>query len=120
MPVTTPEIESTDATAGFPEDQCPPEGDAVRVVVVPSQILKEPVSVDAEFTVTVAVVKQPDECVYVTDEVPVDNAVMIPLADPTLATDVVAEVQVPPDTAFVNVVEAPAQIVNVPPIADGV
>lgn len=53
-------------------------------------------------------------------DVPAVTPVMIPLADPTVATDVAADVQVPPVTVFVNVVDDPVQTVNVPPIADGV
>ncbi len=119
IPVTTPDIESTIATEVFPEDQFPAEGAAESVVDVPSQMLSEPVNTDEEFTVTIVVVKHPVASVYVIADVPIVAPVTMPLAEPTVATAVSDDVQVPPVIAFASVVVEPIQVVSVPEIEDG-
>jgi hypothetical protein len=57
-PVTTPES-STDATEAEPDDQLPPEGDALSVVAAPTNMLAVPVIVGNAFTETEVVVLQP-------------------------------------------------------------
>ena len=47
---------------------------------------------------------------------PADTAVTAPVPEPTVATDVVPEVHVPPPVALLNVVMVPAQADNVPVI----
>ena len=120
MPVISPVSESTLTIAGLLDAQVPPVGVPESVVELPSQTSSVPEIVGAAFIVTIAVLLHPAARLYVISDVPAVTPVIIPFADPTVATEVAAEVQVPPDTVFVNIVEAPAQTVNVPPIADGV
>ena len=51
---------------------------------------------------------------------PAATPVTLPLADPTVATAGADDVHVPPAIVFVNVVDDPVQVLNVPAIADGV
>jgi len=119
IPVTTPLIESTTAIAVLLDVHFPPVEDVERVVVVPSQILSEPVKEEAAFTVTVAVVKQPAGKVYVIDDVPLDIPVTLPFDVPIVATDVFEELHVPPVIVLVKFVVAPIHVVFVPEIAAG-
>ena len=55
MPVTSPEIESTEATDGSDDDHVPPVGVADNVTVDPSHRLSEPVIEGSPLTVTTVV-----------------------------------------------------------------
>ncbi len=50
---------------------------------------------------------------------PGDTVVTVPVADPIVATVVLALLHVPPGVAFVSVVGVPIQVASVPPIAAG-
>jgi len=110
-PVTVPVAEPTVATEGDPELHTPPP-ELVRLMEEPVQTVVGPEIADGlGFTVTGATTKQPVERVYVIRVTPGVTPVMVPDADPMVATDVLPLVHVPPGTAFVSVSEFPTQIV---------
>ena len=119
-PFTTPAL-FTVATAVLEETQAFDDAavpEPVSVVVKPWQTFSVPVIVGSAFTVTVAVITQPLELVYVITEFPAATPVTTPLLF-TVAIAVLDDLQgfvvaAVPDP--VNVVVKPAQTVNVPEI----
>jgi hypothetical protein len=72
-------------------------------------------------TVIVVVILQPVETIaYVITVVPVVIPLTMPEVDPTVATEVVLLVHVPPGVASVSVIVDPAQTLVGPPMAAGV
>ena len=123
-PVTTPDVGEaivpTVASAVLPLLHVPPDVASVNVVVRPIQTLtpnKGRILAGAVLTVTTAVVKQPVESVYVLTVVPGDTPFTIPEVDPTVATESVLLVHVPPPPSLSVVVPVP-QIESVPEIGD--
>jgi hypothetical protein len=74
----------------------------------------------ALFTVTCAVILQPEESVYVIVGVPAATPVTVPVVDPIVASAVLLLVHVPPVVASLNVSVAPGQIAPAPVIDAGV
>jgi hypothetical protein len=121
-PVTTPVDALMEATEGEAEDHNPPVMVEVIVEVPFEQIAVVPESVPAEgAAVTVTLVfaiafEQPPvpDTVYVKTEVPADNPVIKPVVELIVATEFVAEDQIPPDNDEDNVGVDPTQIAVVP------
>ena len=121
FPVTIPEPEPTEAIAVLELVQLPPDGEELSVVVVPVQTDIVPVLVEGVvLTVACLVEKQPPVSVYVMFDVPDAMPVTMPEPEPTVATPVLALVQVPPEGDELNVVLAPVHTDTVPVIAAGV
>lgn len=121
MPVTTPDA-SIEPTAGALLLQVPPLTVLVRVTVRPVHTLVEPDMVPAVgegFTVTGVSLMQPVGSAYVMFTVPVPAPVTTPLEEPTVATDVLELVQVPPVGVLDRLVLLPTQVLAVPLISDG-
>ncbi len=118
-PVTVPSV-ATVATAVLLLLHVPHDDDDDNVVVEPAHVLAVP-DIDAGvFTVTTALIWQPDEIVYVIVAVPGATPVTMPEETPTVATDVLSLVHdTPPLVALLSAVVEPWQTVNVPPIAAG-
>lgn len=89
------------------------------VVVAPWHINVVPViATGSGVTVTTAYALQPAGVVYVIVDVPVATPVTTPEARPTVATDTVLLLHVPPAVASVSVVVFPMHIDNVPSIGE--
>jgi hypothetical protein len=71
------------------------------------------------FTVTVAVIWQPVDNVYVTTQVPADTPVTTPDAGSIVSIEAQALLQPPPAGVLLNVVVSPTHTPNEPEMADG-
>jgi hypothetical protein len=110
IPVTIPLAEPTVAVPAAPLDHVPVPELFERVIVPPWQTGTLPVAADgAASTVTVVVTTAPHEAVLVITAVPAAAAVIIPVADPIVATDVLELLQAPPIVASVSVRDVPEQ-----------
>ena len=126
-PVTTP-VELTEATAELLELHTPPDVLSVSVIVEPVQAVAGPFiawgadGVDVTINETVVNVEpQPLVTIYEITAAPTVTPVTDPLAF-TVATEVLLELQTPPEVASLRVVDVPTQVVGVPEMAatDGV
>ena len=123
IPVTTPVIEFTVATAVLLDDQTPPEVALDNCVVAPTHALVVPVIAGRDegtftFTVVCAVDEHPFVVtVYVIVVEPADKAVTAPVDASTVATAVLLDVQTPPDVTLVSDVVNPSHTCVVPVIA---
>jgi hypothetical protein len=99
----------------------PPATASVRVIVEPMHTLEGPVILPAfdGLTVTVRVALQPPVNAYIIVDVPVATPETIPEPLPTVATDVLLLVQLPPAMASLNVIVDPAQTVAGPAVVMG-
>lgn len=98
----------------------PPDVALVSVADCPVQITEVPaIAPIAALMLTVVVLVQPVPIVYVITEVPGALPVTTPVVLPMVATDVVADVHVPPDEAEASVVVLPTQVFVVPVMAAG-
>lgn len=119
IPVTTPDREPTVATVVALLVHKPPGMQSVSVSVAPTHTPAEPPMGQGErLTVTAVVVKQPVGKVYVVVVVPVAIPVTMPVEDPIVATVGVLLAQVPPPGS-VNIIVAPTQRADGPPIGEG-
>ena len=115
MPVTVPEL--TLAMLASPLLQAPPVAASLRLVVAPTQTVFVPViGAGAGPTVTVIVAEQPADVIYVMVNVHAATPVTIPVVKPTVATDGLLLLHVPPPTSLSAVVE-PTHTFGVPVIA---
>jgi hypothetical protein len=115
-PYTTPEV-PTVATAVLLLLHDPPEVTSLSVVVIEADSVVMPVIAltdGAAFTVTVSAAMQPAPVVNVIIEVPADTPVTMPVV-PTVATDVLLLLHVPPPEPT-SVVVAPTHTELVPVI----
>lgn len=120
VPVTTPVVLATVATAVLLLLQVPPVVEFVRVVVAPSHTVKEPLMADGSgFTTNVVVLVHPALMWYVIVAVPAVTPVTSPVPVLTVAIAVLLLLHVPPDVACDKVDEEPTQVFVVPVIADG-
>ena len=118
-PVTIPVVGLTVPTAGLELLQVPPAVGFDRVVVEPRHAVGIPVIAPGDATtVTIAVSKQPPNA-YVTIVVPGATPVMIPLAEPIVATPVLLLVQLPPAVVLLSVTDELTQMVESPVIGAG-
>ena len=121
MPETTPVDEPIDATDGLLELHEPPASESDKVMVEPAHNVVGPVIGSGNtFTFTVVVIKHPVETsVYEIYAIPVVPPVTMPVADPTVATDGLLLLQVPPGLASLNVIVVAEHNMPPPIIADG-
>lgn len=117
--VSMPEDEPMVATDVVPLVHVPPGVASVSGVVAPAHADESPLIPDMGLTVTVVVVKHPDS-VYVIAGVPVAMPETTPEEEPTLASEVLLLVHVPPGKASPKAVVEPTHTLVVPVIADGV
>ena len=118
-PLTRPLPVPTVATAVLLLLQVPPPEPSVNAVDDPAQTFRLPVIPPGTvLTVTVVVVIQPVDSVYVIVDVPGVPPVTKPEADPIVATTVLLLIHVPPP-ASLKVVDRPEHTDVVPVIADG-
>ena len=119
--VTRPVEASMDATDGVLLVQVPAAGVAVSVAVLPAHATSEPEMTDGKgATVTTEEVIQPvPEKEYVTADVPAEMAVIAPVPDATVATEVVPLIHIPPAEDVDSEPDSPAQYTKVPVMADG-
>jgi hypothetical protein len=100
--------------------QIPPADAFVNVTRLPVQNVEgPPIGAGTTFTVTVPVLKQPEDRVYVIVVVPVDIPDKIPVVVVTSAIAMLAELQVPEAEKLVNVPVEPSHTLVAPPITDG-
>jgi len=119
-PVTTPEPDATVAMAALLLTQVPPDAASVRLVLVPTHTLVLPViAVGVRLTVTVVVVLHPVDNAYVIVAVPAPAPFTIPVLEPTVATNVLLLLQVPPTVASVKADEVPVQMPVLPAMPAG-
>jgi len=122
-PITIPDEEPTVATVVVLLVQWPPVVASVNVVEAVPHTWNVP-AIDAGagtvFTDKSAVVLQPVGNLYVIVVVPLITPVTIPVEEPTVATEVVLLVQVPPGEASVSATVAPSQIAAIAPITAGI
>lgn len=120
MPVTTPEVGSTEAVPGEALDHDPPAGVLFSVVVLPRHTSALPVILPGNgYTVTVVVAKH-KPTVYVIVAVlavPTAPPVTTPIDD-TEAVDGALLLQIPPGLRLDNAVVEPAHTVGVPVIGN--
>jgi hypothetical protein len=88
--------------------------EAVKVGVAPRQIDVGVMPVGALITLTVVVRRQPVGAVNVTIDVPTATAHTTPLEEPTVATEGVLPLHVPPGVDVLNVVQYPTQRLVLP------
>ena len=126
-PVTTPVDASTVAVAVLLELQTPPAVALVSVVVEPTHTPVVPLIAATTgnpliVTAVVTELVQPFAFVYVYVIValPAVTPVTAPVIELTVATDVLLDVQTPPDVVFVKIVLDPIHALVVPPIAASV
>jgi hypothetical protein len=121
-PVTVPLELPIVATPVLPLVQVPPPTAFVSVVVLPRQTFAVAGAIAAGVIATVAgfIATQPEAFTNEIFTVPADNPVTIPVADPTVATEVLPLIHVPPPTS-VSVVVDPTQMLTAPggDIAEG-
>ena len=119
IPVTIPLDEPMPATPGEPELHVPPPA-SNNVVVDPTHVTAMPVTgAGIGTTVTVVAIAHPVGKVYVISPMPDDAPKTTPPDEPTVVTDIVPELHVPPVTESVSVVVLPMQTCLVPVITDG-
>jgi len=120
--VTTPLKEPIIATEVLLLVHVPPDTEDVSVALVPRHNVVLPLMLPpVELTVTTARVEHPQlATVYVIVAVPPDTPLTTPDEEPTVATDVLLLLHVPPPLALLSAVVAPGHTVSVPVIAAGV
>lgn len=117
--VTTP-VGATVATEGLPLLQ-EPNPLTCSVMVLPAHIFTAPVmALGAATTVTTRVVRHPPAIMYEMLATPPATPNTSPLAEPIVATEVLALSHVPPVALFVQVVLAPMHTPVEPEIVPGV
>jgi len=121
MPVTIPDEEPIEQTAGLPLSHVPPAGTHVNVVVDPTQAKGAPViTPGSAFTVTVIVLLQPVAVMkQVIVAVPAAAPVTIPVPTPTVAIAVLLLLHVHPAGVVVSVVVRPTHKLVLPVIGVG-
>jgi hypothetical protein len=116
-PVTRPEVEPIDAIVGSLLAHETPLVPLLSVVVEPTHTPEAPVITGDPFTVTTFVPIQPVEPIKLIVVVPAAMPVTTPVLMPTVPTDVLLLIQLPPEVALeVRVVVLPIQIAAVPEI----
>ena len=97
MPLTSPEVELTVASAVLLLLHVPPPVTSVIVAVEDTHTLLAPPGVAGKpFTVTVILVLQPEGNVYIIVTVPAATPCTIPVAEPTVAVVISLLAHVPP------------------------
>ena len=126
-PVTNPVDASTVAVAVLALVHTPPDVALESNVVAPAHTCVVPVIAATTgnaliVTVVVTELVQPFAFVYVyvIVDVPADTPVTFPVIEFTVATDVLLDVQTPPDVVLVKIVLDPIHALGVPPIAASV
>lgn len=118
--VTTPDEEPTVATPTLLLVHVPPDAVFVRVDVAPIvHTPNMPEMADIALTVIGLIAEHPLDVVYRIFNEPPVTPVTIPVADPTVAKEVLLLLQTPPDVAFVSAVVSAGQTVDAPLIAAG-
>ena len=117
IPATTPDRVFTKATAGFVDDQAPPDTELVSVVFDPGQTDPDPpIAGGNPITDTDTVLKQPAPRSYVITATPAEMPVIKPVV---LTESLVVSLldQEPPPTGWVSVPTAPTHKLDGPAIA---
>jgi hypothetical protein len=116
---TNPELDPIIAIPRLLLAHVPAPDELVRVVVLPAQSsCVPPIAAGSAVTVTVRVVIHPVFCVKVITAVPALKPDTIPVADPTVATAVLPELQVPAPV-LARIVDEFSHNVADPVMADG-
>ena len=116
-PVTKPVVSITLAVSIRLLVQVPPGVRSVSAVVEPTHTPSVPVIAGSDDVTVITTERvQPDGEVYITVEVPEATPLTTPVDDPTVATEVVLLLQVPPVVASVSVLVKPTHIDGVPVI----
>lgn len=114
-PLTTPVELPTVAIAVLLLDHVPPDGDELKVMVLPEHTDDGPdIALGVVFTVNDCVLEQPLPSVYVIITVPADTPVTVPVLLPTVAIPVLPDSQVPPDGDELSVEADPIHTDKVP------